>query len=527
MVGRWTRRVARFVAGAGLLGAFALSTAPRAEAGASLDVPAPRVDATPLHYLWVPVAAAAPSPPNGGLAWRFRDLAQRLDVTGDASLDAQTQAQLDAVLARASRRAELSVHARDLATGAVLYDHHGGQALNPASNQKVLTAAVALDVLGPGYTFETEVAQAGRTLVLRGTGDPALDRDDLQAMAVIVAEQVKLGDVERIVVDDTAFSDARFGPGYSDEGDGAAHEAPSGALSVDFNTVEVRVAPERGEARPRIDIDAAGAYVEVRNEASVGRRGAIAVRTFAEGDRTVVAVRGSMSRRARPLVVRRRIHDPALHTGTVFAARLAEQWRAEPLPVSRGRMPAKAESLVVHESPPLVEILERGLAYSNNFIAEQVLRTMSWRLFDEPGSWQGGAEVVEAYWAALGRASDDTVIENGSGLTRRGRLSAAGLVDVLLAAHRGDDSALLDALPVSGQPGTMRGRLRRSGGRVHAKTGTLNGVSGLSGVLTDEAGNPKVAFSILVNAHAAHRLPAASRRAIEDRVALALLEAVD
>ncbi|MEM6293629.1 MAG: D-alanyl-D-alanine carboxypeptidase/D-alanyl-D-alanine-endopeptidase [Myxococcota bacterium] len=526
MVGRWTRRVGRLAAVAGLLGAVALSSAPRAEAGASLEEPAQQASSAALRYQWVPNATPAPPPPGGALAWRFRDLAERLEVTGEASLDDSTRAELDAVLARASRRADVSFHARDLATGAVLYDHHGARALNPASNQKVLTAAVALDVLGPGYTFETEVAQAGRTLVLRGTGDPSLDRDDLQAMAVIVAEQVELGDVERIVVDDSAFSDDRFGPGFSPEGDGAAHEAPSGALSVDFNTVEVRVAPQRGEAQPRIEIDAVGAHVEVRNEARVGRRGAIAVRTFADADRTVVSVRGTMSRRARAVVVRRRIHDPALHAGTVFAARLAEQWQAEPLPVQRGSMPDDAESLVVNESAPLAEILDRGLAYSNNFIAEQVLRTMAWRLYDEPGTWDAGAEIIDAYWSALGR-TDDAVIDNGSGLSRRGRLTAAGLVDVLLAAHRGDDPALLEALPVSGEPGTMRARMRRSAGRVHAKTGTLNGVSGLSGVLTDDAGAPVVAFSILVNAHHAPAMPAASRRAIEDKVALTLLKSVD
>ena len=93
---------------------------------------------------------------------------------------------------------------------------------------------------------------------------------------------------------------------------------------------------------------------------------------------------------------------------------------------------------------------------------------------------------------------------------------------MLVAASR-ETPELLDALPVSGEPGTLRARLRRADGRVRAKTGTLNGVSGLSGVLTDIDGQPSVAFSILVNAKPKAFMPAASRRRVEDQLVLVLL----
>ncbi len=519
-----TRTAARFGAGLGLLAAVAFGAVKTAEADSlSLDVSMPQARAA-LHYRWIPRSEPTNTAPSkGALERRFAGAAQHLQPSGDASLPADVREELDAIVAKASRRADLSVHARDLTTGAVLYDHAGDALLNPASNQKVFTAAVALDLLGSDYSFETEVLRSGRTLILRGEGDPSLDRDDLQAMAVIVAEQLDLGDVDRIVVDDSAFGSRTFGPGlYDPEGYGAAHEAPSGALSVDFNTVEVRVSQVVGQKEPLVEVDAAGEHVEVRNEATVGRRGFISVHTFAEGDKTVVSVRGSMSWRARPVVVRRRIHQPALHAGTVFAARLAEQWQSEALPVVLGTTPADADSVIVNASAPLSEILERGLAYSNNFVAEQVLRTMAWRVHDEPGSWEAGVEILEAYWRALGR-DDDAVIENGSGLSRRGRLSAQGLVDVLVAAHH-ETPDLIDALPGAGEPGTLRVRLRPAKGHVRAKTGTLHGVTGLTGVLTDDEGQPTVAFSILVNAHNAGAMPAAKRRRVEDQIVYSLLE---
>lgn len=475
-------------------------------------------------YRWAPAEVSqddAPSP--GALERRFAGLSAHVGGTEVAPFDDETLTSLDDIVARAARRADVAVHARDLTTGAVLYDQGGDRLLNPASNQKIVTAAVALELLGPDHVFETEVLRAGRDLVLRGSGDPTLDGDDLQALAVIVAEQLELGDVERIIVDDTAFAPRRLGPGFSAEGAGASHEAPSGALSVDFNTVEVRVAPVAGERKPAVLVEGAGAHIEVRNDAVVGRRGGIVVRTFAEGDKTVVSVRGSMSRRSRAHVVRRRISDPGLHAGTMFAARLAEQWQSQPLPVVRAEVRANAESVVLNTSAPLSEVLARGLAYSNNFIAEQVLRAMAALVFDEPGSWDAGIDIVEAYWRGLGR-TDAAVFENGSGLSRRGRVTAQGLVDVLAAAHA-QTPTLLEALPGAGEPGTLRGRLYRGRGRVRAKTGTLDGVSGLSGVLLDGDGQPTVAFSVLVNARDGAFMPASARRRVEDQLVLAMLRA--
>jgi D-alanyl-D-alanine carboxypeptidase/D-alanyl-D-alanine-endopeptidase (penicillin-binding protein 4) len=110
-------------------------------------------------------------------------------------------------------------------------------------------------------------------------------------------------------------------------------------------------------------------------------------------------------------------------------------------------------------------------------------------------------------------------------LSRNGRVTTAGLVDLLSAAYRtrSGSHSLIDALPVAGEPGTMQYRLRMSGKRVRAKTGTLSGVSGLTGVITSESGAPQVAFSILINGE----LPAKHRRHVEDGIVTVVLGALD
>jgi D-alanyl-D-alanine carboxypeptidase/D-alanyl-D-alanine-endopeptidase (penicillin-binding protein 4) len=256
--------------------------------------------------------------------------------------------------------------------------------------------------------------------------------------------------------------------------------------------------------------------------------------------------------------MRRRIVDPGMYSGGAFALMLAEASQSEPLPVRVGVAPRPDELdpeddhgddhpgelprmlghdpergdvqlVALRRSPPLIEVVNGLLTYSNNFTAEQILRTLGWRLTGDPGDWDNGSAVVRGYWEALGNDPGDLVFENGSGLSSVGRVTTSGLVDLISVAHRTQASgtSLLDALPVAGVKGTVAARLRRSGKRVRAKTGTLDGVSGLTGVITTEDGEPQVAFSILINVRETDRVAAHARRQIEDRIVMAVLDHID
>src|SRR5690606_33111032 len=147
-------------------------------------------------------------------------------------------------------------------------------------------------------------------------------------------------------------------------------------------------------------------HLRLENKARVGSRDALDIRTrlVGEGDEAVteVQVRGTARAGGRATLERRRIGDPGLYTGGAVAELVHEQRGGEVPPVLRGPVPPNAELVYMHESPPLVEVADRGLAYSNNFIAEQILRTMGWRLSGDPGDWTNGRQVLEGYWTAIG-----------------------------------------------------------------------------------------------------------------------------
>ena len=497
-----------------------------------LSAPAEPAVAAP-GYLIIP-EDPGPLGPQEELEARLAALARAVEAraTGPdpmTSFDVEALADdIGGQLERVETVAQVSVHVRDLESQLVLFDYFGHAALNPASNQKLLTSSAALDLLGSDHVFETRIARSDDTLYLVGAGDPTLHVEDLQALATIVAQQVEPTSLQHLVVDDSVFSSARFGPGYSLEGPGFSYEAPSGALSLNFNTVEVTVYPERGARSLAVAVEPMGSHIVIENTAKVGRRRSLSVTSRADGDKTVVAVSGTLTRRSRPVVVRRRVTDPGLFTGSAFARILAELTASEPLPVARGTVPAGADTVVVNDSKPLIEVLDSGLAYSNNFMAEQVLRTLAWEMTGDPGDWESGQSILEQYWSTLVGDAEHVVVVNASGLSRQGRLTTAGLVDLISMAHRTAQpgESLIDALPVSGEAGTMRSRLRWSGKRVRAKTGTLHGVSGLTGVITREDGTPQVGFSILINTDKPH-LFAKRRRRIEDNIVMAVLRGLD
>lgn len=440
------------------------------------------------------------------------------------SLDEEIGAIVDDI----DRQAQVSVHVRELASDAVLFDYFGDTPLNPASNQKLVTASAALDLLGEDYTYLTRVYVRDDVLYVEGSGDPSIDPEALTQIGNEVAGRVGVPALSRIVVDDHMFTDRRFGPGYKEDGVGEAYQAPSGALSLAFNTVQVTVYPVVGSSRAGAVVYPPNGHVIIENKVRVGgSRSRVSVRSSQRGDHTVIELSGRMAKHAPPLVERRRVYDPALYTGATLATILAESSGTEPLPVARGRVPVDAHPIHVHESPPLIEIVDGGLAWSNNFIAEQLLRTLGWQMSGEPGDWNNGTQVLAGYWDAVGNDPDALTLVNGSGFSGEGRTTTSALVDLISMSHRVQgDAGLIAALPLAGEEGTMRARLRQSGKRVRAKTGTLDGVSGLSGVITAEDGTGQVAFSILINVRDG-AMAASRRRDVEDRIVMSVLRHVD
>jgi D-alanyl-D-alanine carboxypeptidase/D-alanyl-D-alanine-endopeptidase (penicillin-binding protein 4) len=425
------------------------------------------------------------------------DLAQRLDAVLDG---------------KALRGASLSVLVVSRADGRVVYARGAEHALVPASNQKVLTAVATLAAFGPAYRFVTSVS-ADRTpdargavgaLYVRGGGDPALTSEDWWRLASDL-RGLGLRAIEGdLWVDDSYFDAERWHPSWGAVSS-RAYFGPVGALNANYGSfaVDVRPGPAIG-APARVELDPPLPYFHLLSQARTADVRGMAVDvgrgSAADGPGESVVVTGRTPRRGMGKRIYRSVSDPALYAGELLRWQLETRGVVVAGQVRRGVVPAQAVELLAFEGRPLAEIVRLFMKFSNNTVAESLLKAGAARQFGAPGSWDGGVLAMKAQLAALGVDLEGAQLVDGSGLSRGNRVSARLLVSALRAA---DASFTFGpefeaSLPIAASDGTLRNRARIVAGHVRAKTGHLDGVTSLSG-FASLAGGGEAVFSLIVN----------------------------
>ena len=346
----------------------------------------------------------------------------------------------------------------DLSTGRLLFTRNPDLSLAPASNEKLPVTFAALRELGTAYRFRTEILGRGRQIgatwrgdvFLKGFGDPTLTSAEIDRLAAQLSAQGITRISGRVFGDESWFDARRTAPGWKTEFF-ISESPPLSALVADRGVYDGHV---------------------------------------------------------------------ALHPALAAAGRLRQILRRHGIssgPVAPGRVPENAISLAEVESAQLPAILQEMDRESDNFTAELMLKELGAER-GEGGTTAAGAAVVRRDLAAAGVPLDGVRIVDGSGLSLQDRMTARALA-ALLAYAWGDPGLrqpFWSALSVAGVNGTLAHRMqyRPARGAVHAKTGTTDEASALSGYA-----RRRFAFSVLQNGEPVAWLPA--QRA-QDRFASAL-----
>jgi D-alanyl-D-alanine carboxypeptidase/D-alanyl-D-alanine-endopeptidase (penicillin-binding protein 4) len=403
----------------------------------------------------------------------------------------------------------VGIYVADVETGTELYARRAKAPLNPASNMKLITSAAALDRFGPQHTFTTRVlaedVQDGvvkGSLYVRGEGEAFLLFEDFIDWAAELRQKGVTRVEGDIVVDDDAFDEAYLPPGFEQKDEDASYRSPIGAVSVNFNAVTAVISPaEKAGEQPDVRLVPPNDHVEVVNRASTrpGGRRRLMVASKATEDGTKLVIDGYTGTRASPQYVRKRIDNPPVFAGSVFKSALEMVGIEVAGTVETGDTPDSAETMVSHRSQPLSYVILAMNKWSNNFMAEQLLRVLGVQ-GDSASTWEAAKGSVEAFLVdKVGFEDGSFSIHNGSGLYSGNEVSARQFVDLLrYMAEHPNAPEFKASLTIAGVDGTLRNRLRGSGvkGRVRGKTGTLNEVSALSGYARTESGR-LLAFSVL------------------------------
>lgn len=431
--------------------------------------------------------------------------------------------------------ARVGVYIQDLSNGVVLAATRAAEPFTPASNMKILTSGCALLVLGSDFVFTTELVRDGQTLIVRGSGDPALaDPEILNQMEPrltvdevlnILAKAVASAGMTKateLIVDDRIFDREYVHPTWPKHQLSDWYCAEVSGLNFHTNVLSAwaRPSPDGVGKRPIRSIQPDAPWLSVDNQA----------RTVGEGKNAISLVRTTDANTFRlggdvrfPIQepVETTIHDPALFFGQVLADRLARAGveigdvtpaaaavAAAPNPAVRLAAVGEAlneDRVLARITTPMADVLRRCNMDSHNLYAECLFKRMGRQINGDSGSWKSGAAVLRMMLSQkVGPlAARSTIIADGSGMSRDNAVTPETLVKwlgVMASAESGVRDAFIDSLATPGE-GRMKDRFQgmRLKNEVRAKSGYIKGVRTLSGYITNTETGRRVAFSIMVN----------------------------
>ncbi len=442
-----------------------------------------------------------------------------------------------------------------LAQGDTLFALNPDVPRAPASNQKIFTTAAALHHLGPDFRFPTFLLAEGAVsdgvlhgnLILYGTGDPTIgDRllPDATAPLRSFARELRERGIHTvagdILGDGTFFHGPPRRPSWNPRDLNEWYAAPVSGLTFNENMVTLRISPGAPGERPRILTEPAGAVLPLANEGwTVSGRPASTLRLVRDDPDDPIRLLGEMGPGQADVWRRLTVSDPAAFAASVMLTVLEEEGiRVTGVSRSVAGRDASAVSgrtivapafqrgdgpdtwtVAVHHSPPLIEALEVVNKRSHNLYSELILFTLG-KIVRGEGTFAGGSQALADYLVRVaGVPAEGLHMEDGSGLSRLNRASPDAFVRVLQHMDAGDHRELFwNTMPEAGNQRELR-RMYRSlaAGNLRAKTGTINRVSALSGIVHSRDGEP-ILFSIIAN-----DVPSSwAAKQVEDRIGIQL-----
>lgn len=459
----------------------------------------------------------------------------------------------NAVASSGLRNAAVSVSVRDLQTGQLVVNIEGDRLMVPASNMKVLTTGAALHVLGADFQFRTRMVRGGDRLTVVGDGDPSFGdptflgrltytdaagakrpmttAEELVDVWVNAARRAGIQKVAELVVDDRIFDRQFTHPEWPADQLDNTYCAQVAGLNFHENLVGAQLGVEGGRPAVTRWEPQAPWLSAATGKATANGKGKQTIAILRTNDPNQFMLSGNLVRPGTepvPICVRDMPAFFARYVGTRLAAAGIQVGAVR---VASPGEAAPGTDLVGPAIPmPLAEVIKRCNEESHNMYAEALLKRIGAARSKQPGSWSNGTaalaaaidERLGAGTAAKGYAGSD-----GSGLSRDNRV-APNLVTAWMRSIAIDpklSQAYLTSLAEGRREGTVKKRfdgLDPEKHQVLCKTGYINGVSCLSGVVGKAGATPRYAFSVMCNDLTKDKNGVGNAKALQDRIAVIL-----
>jgi D-alanyl-D-alanine carboxypeptidase/D-alanyl-D-alanine-endopeptidase (penicillin-binding protein 4) len=377
-------------------------------------------------------------------------------------------------------------------------------AMNPGSTMKIVTTLAALELLGPAYTWKTEVYVDGPNLVLRGHGDPKLTVESFWMLLRNLRGRGLRELQGDVILDRSYFAPAQYAP-IDDDVFRSYNVAPD-ALLVNFKSLRFTFLPEEQGVRLYVEPTMPGLVVSNTLKLGPGAcpDGNRPLREIIQATFQSVPPRASFTG-TYPVSCGERelnlaIHDPQDYFAAILRGLWTELGGTWTGGVRDGVVSPSAKLLYTHESEPLAELVRDINKFSNNVMARQVFLTIGAEKGGPPARTEEAARAIKDWLASKKISAPELTLENGSGLSRNERISVEHMAALLQAAW---GSAVMPefvaSLPVAAVDGTMKKRLHGEhvAGNAHIKTGLLSDARAIAGYVLDRHGRRQVVVMIV------------------------------
>ena len=400
-----------------------------------------------------------------------------------------------------------SILVADADSGTVRYRRNADKPMIPASNMKIVTSAAALHYLGGSYKFETKIGLLGKDLIIVGGGDPLLAdpkndsypceaADTVMNQIISILQKIERSEINNIIVDNSFFDNNRVHPSWPADQLNQWYACEIDGLNFYNNCVHLQATRSGNTAI--LSMTPPNNYVHLVNQLKLISKGSSAVGAYRNSVPNKLLVRGNLNQEAGFDVA---IENPA----GLFASILNDKLKAAGIAV-RGQLlqkyiknDEKIRYLIIFQTP-IANVLKRCNTNSLGLAAECLVKTISAENTEgrTNGQWQHGQSFISRYLDSLKVSRGHYVLDDGSGLSRNNRLTAACLVTVLRDMYKiQDTNVFMNSLAIGGQDGTIEKYFRQSPyqGRILGKTGYISGVRSFSGICKTPQGD--IIFSIL------------------------------
>lgn len=412
--------------------------------------------------------------------------------------------------------------------------------LIPASISKIATAATVLEKILPGTRLKTGLwSQASiqdgvllGDLYLKGAGDPSFVSENMWVLVNNFTRQ-KIHTIQGdIVVDDSLFDELRFDPTRQDERVDRAYDAPVGAMSFNWNSINVYARPGKKVADPaQVFIDPENNYTHLISHVKTVEKcddPCIQIdRSFdAKEKKEIVTVHGKARMQQegkKEILAFANITHPDLWSGENLKSFLAQRGIRVQGAVRAGKVKEAAKLLAESESKPIEDMVVDVNKFSNNFVAEMLTKNIAVANGSSVGTLSEGLKVIRSLMRTIGLDESSFELENPSGLTRKNKFTPRAMWRVLDYVKKDFRiyPEFLRSLPIAGIDGTLKKRMKGSVAEryVRAKTGLLTGVVSLAGFAGRSDGTV-IPFVMMYNGNA----DAEQVRHFFDKIAIRLVE---